>query len=162
MTSPVNGANAVEDLTTLLDQLTGAPPAPQVEEPWPEMTGPAPAEDVIEPAFRDLDAFMREYLTQVVERRVVAGPKAGVYWCSSWWEHPEAISRLYALWREWEKARVEDTMSMWWIHHLDPHLAALTAEYGPFCKCDPDIHKPVETLPADRAPAEVLAQLPEG
>ena len=28
-------------------------------------------------------------------------------WCPQWWAHPEAVSRLTALWRSWEAFRLE-------------------------------------------------------
>ena len=86
---------------------------------------------------------------------------SGVNWCARWWAHPEAIARLYALWREWEKARVNDSMSAWWRDHLDPHLSAMSSEYGPFNRCGPDKHNSVKSLPKLPVPAEVLAQLPD-
>lgn len=47
------------------------------------------------------------YLSHVVERRLVSRPTSGINWCPRWWAaHPEAISRLYALWRAWETLRV--------------------------------------------------------
>ncbi|MEW2383659.1 DUF4913 domain-containing protein [Micromonospora sp. NPDC047707] len=48
---------------------------------------------------------------------------------------------------------------MCWRHHLDPHLAALSPEYGPFNRCGPDKHHDPTPLPVQPAPAEVLAQL---
>jgi hypothetical protein len=170
MTSPTNGRPAAA-LSDLLDQLAGTAPASGQPQGWPTTTpapsdpppGPQADDEGPEPAFDDLAAFVDGYLTQVVERRVLTGNVSGLYWCTSWWAHPEALSRIYALWREWEKARVDDTMSTWWLHHLDPHLASLTAEYGPFCKCEPGKHanKPL-TLQSEPVPDEVLAQLPEG
>lgn len=50
--------------------------------------------DVADPVFTDVDAFVADYLAQVVERRLTSGPTVGLYW----WAHPEAISRVYALW----------------------------------------------------------------
>ncbi|MEU4782462.1 DUF4913 domain-containing protein [Micromonospora sp. NPDC023633] len=113
----------------------------------PDVTPPAatpPAGDADaapEPAYRNVEAFVGDYLAHVVERRLATGPTSGVNWCPRWWAHPEAISRLYALWRAWEMLRVSDPqtgMSIWWRDHLDPHLAALAAEYGPFSRCSPD------------------------
>ncbi|GGQ84746.1 DUF4913 domain-containing protein [Couchioplanes azureus] len=68
----------------------------------------------------------------MVERRFTQGAATGVNWCPQWWKHPEAISRLHALWRAGETLRVaEDTgMSVWWRDHLDPEIAVLTGEYG--------------------------------
>jgi hypothetical protein len=162
------GSGAIPDLATLLDQLAGTPAAPP-EDPVPaaavavpEPPGPA---DKPEPLFGDLDAFVRGYLAPVVERRVVQGASAGVAWCPQWWRHPEAISRLYAIWRAWETLRVADPdtgMSSWWRDHFDPHFAVLTAENGPLGKCSPDRgHVATVALPIEPAPPEVLAQLPD-
>ena len=165
------GSTAVPDLATLLDQMTGRTPAtPPPAEPDPadtsgsELAGEeAPA--AAEPMFVDLDSFIRNYLAAVVERRVTQGSAVGANWCPSWWKHPEAISRLYALWRAWETLRVADPdtgMSIWWRDHLDPHFAILTGEYGPFSKCSPDRgHVDTAPLPVEPAPAGVLAQLPD-
>jgi len=62
-----------------------------------------------------------------------------VAWCSRWWEHAEAISRLEALWESWEKLRLEPGtgMATWWRDYADPHMAVLTdRNTGPFTKCD--------------------------
>lgn len=159
------GSTAVPDLATLLDQMTGRlPAAPPPAEPDladttdPELVGDdAPV--AAEPMFVDLDSFNRNYLAPVVERRVTQSSAVGVNWCASWWRHPEAISRLYALWRAWETLRVADPdtgMSIWWRDHFDSHFSVMTGEYGPFSKCSPD-RGHVDTAPLPVAPAEVLA-----
>lgn len=155
MTTPTSGpaTDPVADLSTLLDQLTGAPDAPAAPDD----------QDTPQPVFRDVDQFVAGYLAQVVERRVASGPTPGIAWCPRWWAHPEALSRLYALWRAWETLRVNDPhtgMSIWWRDHLDPHLAALTGDLGPFARCGTR-HRDPEALPIEPAPAEVLAQLPD-
>jgi hypothetical protein len=167
------GAAAVVNLSTLLDQLTGAAPIeppPTGAAPPPVPAEPAPAGAAAEakppePMFRDLDSFMCNYLAPVVERRVAQGSAAGPQWCSQWWRHPEAISRLYALWRSWETLRVSDPdtgMSIWWRDHFDNHFAVLSGEYGPFAKCSPDRgHVATTALPIEPAPKDVLAQLPD-
>lgn len=159
MTSPTRGASdLIANLSDLLDQLAGSSTADQ-----PRTTAESP-DAAPEPVFGNVDAFLRDYLAQVVERRLASGPTAGLYWCPRWWAHPEAISRLYALWRAWETLRVSDPqtgMSSWWRDHLDPHLAALTSEYGPFGRCSPDKHTDPQPLPVEPAPPEVLAQLPD-
>lgn len=156
MTTPTTDpADPVADLSALLGQLTGDPtPAPPAEE-----------EHASEgPVYRNVEAFVGGYLADVVERRIASGPDSGLNWCPRWWAHPEGISRLYALWRAWETLRVSDPqtgMSIWWRDHLDPHLTALTAEYGPFAKCGPAKHTEPRPLPVEPAPPEVLAQLPD-
>jgi hypothetical protein len=161
------GSAAIPDLATLLDQLAGAPDAAESPAAAADAAVPAPAAEQAtpQPLFGDLDAFIRGYLAPVVERHVVQGAGRGVAWCPQWWRHPEAISRLYALWRAWETLRVADPntgMSIWWRDHFDPHFAALTHELGPFGKCSPDRgHHPAGPLPVEPAPPEVLAQLPD-
>lgn len=166
MTTPdPAGSTAIPDLATLLDQMTGRTPVTTDPEPAPDVNEPNKDDAPSAPMFSDLDSFMRHYLAPVVERRVTLGAATGVNWCPQWWKHPEAISRLYALWRAWETLRIADPdtgMSIWWRDHFDTHFAVLTGEYGPFGKCAPDRgHVDTTPLPVEPAPAEVLAQLPD-
>ena len=105
---------------------------------------------------------MVDWLLPTVERRVAEGSRGGVYWCAQWWAHPEGLQRIYSLWREWERARVEEGMSAWWRDHLDPHLNALTGEHGAFVQCSPSRHYAPSLLSAQPLPAIILRQLPEG
>jgi hypothetical protein len=165
------GSGAVVSLSTLLDQLTGAAPAiPSAAAPPPAAAaspgdGADPAAPATDPMFSDLDSFIRNYLAPVVERRLSVGAAMGMNWCPKWWSHPEAISRLYALWRAWETLRVADPdtgMSIWWRDHFEPHFGVITGEYGPFAKCSPDRgHVATTPLPVEPAPPDVLAQLPD-
>ncbi|MEV4283455.1 DUF4913 domain-containing protein [Actinoplanes xinjiangensis] len=59
------------------------------------------------------------------------GAATGVNWWPWWWSHPEAISRLYALWRASERLRISEPdtgMSSWWRDHFDAHFAVLTGQ----------------------------------
>ncbi|WP_245714997.1 DUF4913 domain-containing protein [Micromonospora inyonensis] len=87
-----------------------------------------------------------------------------MYWCPRWWAHPEAVSRLHAGWQAWDALRASDPtgMSVWWVHHVDPHLDRLAAEYGPLNRCRPDKHVDATTLPVIAAPDDVRAGLPDG
>jgi hypothetical protein len=84
-----------------------------------------------------------------------------VHWCPRWWSHPEAISKLYALWRAWESLRVADPhtgMSIWWRDHFEPHFGVLTSEWGAFGRCGPDRgHHDGKPLPIEPAPLEVVS-----
>ena len=76
-----------------------------------------------------------------------------VRWCAQWWDHAEAISRLEALWRTWEVARLDELrgVASWYRDHLDPQLAVLLSAGGPFAQCTQDRHAPTQplaTLPA--------------
>lgn len=169
MTAPeVAGSGAVASLSALLDQLTGTTPPPPAADPGPPTGGSAAAAEAGpggEPLFADVDSFVRHYLAPVVERRLAVGSAHGAAWCPEWWRHPEAITRLYALWRAWETLRVGDPdtgMSIWWRDHFDPHFAQLTGELGPFSRCGPDRgHLDTSPLPIVAATVEVLAQLPD-
>ncbi|THJ65637.1 DUF4913 domain-containing protein [Arthrobacter echini] len=57
------------------------------------------------------------------------------YWCFQWWNHPEAVDRLRALYEQWLGAQAEGGMSSWWIDHFDRHATILFAKRGPFGEC---------------------------
>ncbi len=58
-------------------------------------------------------------------------------WCPEWHQHPEALSRIEAVWRAWEYLRLDGSLgiSTWWINHADPHMRMLMAPNGCFKKC---------------------------
>jgi len=68
----------------------------------------------------------------------------GVRWCTRWYDHDEAVSRLEALRRAWEEHVVKPGagMSTWYLTHYGPHITALTAPGGPFWQCSPDTTNP--------------------
>jgi len=76
-------------------------------------------------------------------------------WCARWNEHPEACSRLEALWRTWEHHRTDPVtgIAIWYREHLDHHLPILLGNRGPFASCTPTRHEPPRSLPI--APAVV-------
>ncbi|UGQ11391.1 DUF4913 domain-containing protein [Yinghuangia sp. ASG 101] len=110
-------------------------------------------------AFRSVDEFVTDYLAQVVRRRL---NRSVAVWCPSWWRHPEALVRLAALWRAFESLRLDNDfgISLWWLNHADPHLAALMdPERGPFAACDPrngHNDSALEPLPLVPPPPELL------
>ncbi|MBA3489034.1 MAG: DUF4913 domain-containing protein, partial [Longispora sp.] len=59
------------------------------------------------------------WLAHNLERRV-RGTSANAHiparWCPTWWDHPEAVARLTALWRAWEALQPDpgSGMSSWW------------------------------------------------
>ncbi|MFK0258568.1 DUF4913 domain-containing protein [Streptomyces sp. NPDC090445] len=132
--------------------------------PRPRIQGrslfPMPASEVRaggEPEFYfpDVVAFVSDYLAPMV-RRPLDGVSAT--WCARWWEHPEAGSRLSALWLAWEHLRHEPALgiSAWWIQHADPHLRVLMdPKQGPFAGCSPagghaePTHDPLPVDPYD-------------
>lgn len=85
-------------------------------------------------------------------------------WCERWYEHPQAVARLHALWLAWQELTTPETggytgPSIWHRDHLDPCIAHLRAPSGPFAACmtNPDrpqhtaLQQPLTALPS--APA---------
>jgi hypothetical protein len=81
------------------------------------------------------------------------GPRYQRRWAADWWNYPEAVSRLEALWRSWEAARLEPTaMSGWWRDDVDHHMSVLMWAEGPFAASE-DKNAPGEPLPYKPPPA---------
>ncbi|MEV4440929.1 DUF4913 domain-containing protein [Streptomyces sp. NPDC049577] len=117
----------------------------------PAVANPAGGEqEAPKPVYADLETWLRKHLAQVIRRRF----GGSLTWCSQWYRHAEAVSRLNAMWQEWEKAVAESTMSNWWLYHCDPQLAVLMSkDSGPFMACKPGEHRALEPLPlADSDP----------
>jgi hypothetical protein len=118
--------------------------------------GPAPGTDVPVPVFSVVEDWVAEYFLLMFRR-----PLGGMYrWCPQWWAHPEAVSRLTALWRSWEAMRLEPAtgISDWYGSHLDHHLPILLGPDGPFCQCSKDGHLELPPFPADPVDYDLLDQ----
>jgi hypothetical protein len=76
-------------------------------------------------------------------------------WCIEWFYHPEAVSRVEALWRSWEHLRLDGAtgISVWWRDHADHHMRVLMDPHGPFDNCDMKTHRDPAELQPRRAPA---------
>ncbi|MFI9311130.1 DUF4913 domain-containing protein [Streptomyces triculaminicus] len=126
-------------------------PGPALDEdeagsaPGPAAAGSGAGEqEAPKPVYTDLETWLRKHLAQVIRRRF----GGSLTWCSQWYRHAEAVSRLNAMWQEWEKAVVEGTMSNWWLYHCDPQLAVLMSkDAGPFMACKPGEHRQLDPLP---------------
>lgn len=81
--------------------------------------------------YDSLDTFVREYLVKVFRRKIDGD---GAIWRANWWEYPEAVIRLSALWRSWESMRLDPAtgMSDWLRLHADHHMPLLMSPHGPF------------------------------
>lgn len=112
--------------------------------------------------YGSVDEFVREYLRNVYRRRIDGRHRV---WAGRWWEHPEAVIRLEALWRSWEHLRQDAAtgMSVWWRDHADHHMAVLMDPDGPFTTATegeenlskrgaplPYVAPPVGTFPDER------------
>ncbi|MEU5959207.1 DUF4913 domain-containing protein [Streptomyces sp. NPDC047525] len=115
-------------------ETTPAPPAkPKSKKPKKPKKKPDPPP--LE--FPTVDAFVTEYLAPTIRRNLL---KNTLTWCPDWWRHPEAVSRLTAIWRAWENLRLDPALgiSTWWLHHCDPHLRVLMdPDTGPLSGCNP-------------------------
>jgi hypothetical protein len=108
-------------------------------------------EDEREPFYPNSAAWVAQWLCTTLERE----PKRTFDWCSSWWDHPEAVQRLEALWLAWEHLRLDpgDGMSTWWVDHADPHLAVLcNPDVGPFGQCHTAHRSDIAPLHSDPIP----------
>lgn len=78
-------------------------------------------------------------------------------WCEQWYEHPEAVARLHALWLAWQQhTDVEAGLSgpsTWHRDHLDQTLVHLRAPDGPFAACTTSPARPTHRVLATPAPA---------
>jgi hypothetical protein len=94
-------------------------------------------EPQVEPAFESLDGWVAGYLSSVINRQIDPGAGRGLGWDPNWWQHPEVVARLTALWWAFEGARLRSAedrsaMSGWWVDHCEPHLRVLLdGETGP-------------------------------
>ena len=110
-------------------------------------SGDAPASDVEETGansdheqkppelvYGSAEEFLHEQLPTYV--RDVDGRAAK--WCIEWYFHPEAVSRVEALWRAWEHLRLDGAtgIRVWFKDHVGHHMSMLLDPRGPLYKCD--------------------------
>jgi hypothetical protein len=102
--------------------------------------------------YGSVDEFVREYLRHVYTRPVGPG-NARYRWAARWWDYPEAIARLEALWRSWEHLRQDAATgaSTWWRDHADHHMSVLLSPDGPFARSK-DSCEPGQPLPYKEPP----------
>jgi hypothetical protein len=90
--------------------------------------------------YKNLVDWLEDYFFEMVRRRL----GGQMTWCAKWWLHPEAISRLDALWLSWEFLKDDGALGMsnWWLSHVDPHMSVLMSrDNGPFASCKPELHR---------------------
>jgi hypothetical protein len=114
-------------------------------------------EAIPEPEFPDVVAFVEEFLAPAIRRPT--GRNRG-RWCPEWFRHEEVMHRLTALWHAWENLRLEggDSMSGWWLYHLDGHLRTIMdPERGPFQACHEKHSDKLAPLACTTLPPELAA-----
>jgi hypothetical protein len=108
--------------------------------------------------YKSTDEFVRDYLRWVYSRRI-DGRGVGRVWSARWWDSPEAVVRLEALWRSWENLRLDGAtgLSFWLRDHADYHMNVLFDPDGPFAgstdACERTGPLPYEPPPAGMFPA---------
>lgn len=120
-------------------------------------------DDTPQPYYGSVDEFVRDYLRHVYRRRIDGRNRC---WAGRWWEHPEAVIRLEALWRSWEHLRLDAAtgMSVWWRDHVDHHMAVLIDPDGPFSQAtdgDENTCKHGQPLPYVAPPAGMFPDVRE-
>ncbi|MEJ7831574.1 MAG: DUF4913 domain-containing protein [Nocardioides sp.] len=108
------------------------------------------------PVFANVYLFVRDFLTTVYARPV--RDQGSWKWCARWWEHPEALSRLEALWLAFEALRQDPALggATWWRDYADPTMTALSDPGGTFAKCGDRAHGAPAALPMEDPPAVLL------
>ena len=104
-----------------------------------------------------VEAFVRDQLAPMYRRDLEGRTRV---WCPQWWRHPEAITRLDALWRAWEHLRLDPAtgMSVWFRDHADHHMPILFDPEGPFKRCAKGHGERLKPLPVDAPPQGLFAQ----
>jgi len=144
-------AEAIDEMETAFRALpaaTATPPSPATAEPGLEDPGsasPTPFD------FVSLYTWVHIHVATITERKVSKGSSesgTAVRWCTRWYEHDDAVTRLEALRRAWEEHVVQPgaAMSSWYLHHFDPHIGVLTSAGGPFWQCSPGHHQPARVI----------------
>lgn len=118
----------------------------------PPDPGEVPAAQEESPlVYQSAEEFLHEHLLPLYNR--IIDSRNGK-WCRQWFLHPEAVSRVEALWRAWEHLRLDPAtgMSVWWRDHADPHMAVLLSQKGPFHSCNSGRHHISEPFDCAIAP----------
>jgi hypothetical protein len=140
---------------------TAASPEPPPESPFIlYMHGPAYGREL-----RDLTLWTHHVLLPVYGREISSSDP----WCPRWWEHPEAVAQLHALWLAWQELTDHSGGLMgplnWHRDCLGPVMNSLRDPSGPFAGCKSGSHRPkqppaVEAVDPFGPPPESSAQPP--
>ncbi|MGW5230419.1 DUF4913 domain-containing protein [Nocardia niigatensis] len=111
----------------------------------------AGAEEPRELIFKTVKDYVDGYVSLLYRRDNSEYNESRVVWCPQWWKHGEAFARMDASWSAFEHLRLDGTtgMSVFWIQHLDPHMAVLLDPEGPFKYCSPSRGHSEELQPLD-------------
>ncbi len=131
------------------------PPAPQEDGCATAPRWPAGSS----PLYPDTATWVAEWLCPRMEREITRT----VEWCARWWDHPEAVERLDALWEAWEFGRIGGGpwKSAWWLTHADRHLPRLChPDTGPFGHCHTRHRRDTKAWTSEPTPNEAPMSAP--
>ncbi|MFD5632064.1 MULTISPECIES: DUF4913 domain-containing protein [unclassified Streptomyces] len=98
---------------------------------------------------RPLTLWVNQVLLPVYGRETTSA----LPWCSCWWEHPEAIAQLHALWLTWAELTGPGAgmsgAANWHRDYLGHVMTSLRDPQGPFAGCKPGKHRAKEAPPVD-------------
>lgn len=99
-------------------------------------------EDAEDEANLDLRAPFQAWVQEHFAVVETVGTKGIPPWCDRWFDHPEVVARLFAVWQASIQVRHDDSLdasSNWWLNHWDRHAVVLfDPQNGPFRHCDRD------------------------
>jgi hypothetical protein len=127
---------------------------PPSEPPLP--VGPVFILNLDEPAYgeamRQLAVWVKYLLMPIYGQEV----SSGAPWCSRWWEHPEAVVQLHALWMAWEHYTSPMAgptgPATWHRDYLSGVMALLRDPLGPFDGCKAGTHRSKDSPQVDDYP----------
>ena len=93
------------------------------------------------PTWSDLEAWVVTWVQDILEPRL----DPSFRWCPKWYDHPEAVTRLWAMFNSWRQVTAEDdadTYARWMVDVFDRQWDALTRKNGPFANCTQERHSP--------------------
>lgn len=99
----------------------------------------------------DVIDFFDQYFRHVYKRRV--GVRNQYRWSARWWDIPEVVIRMDAIWRAWESLSSDPTvgMSTWFRDHADYHMGILLSPDGPMANAE-DGNQHGDPLPHEAPP----------
>lgn len=103
-----------------------------------------------------LHESVEAWVTHVYVTTFIRRDSERLRWCARWWQHPEAIVRLTALWLTWEAARLAEDphpMADWLWRYLDSIGPLLHSPDGTFSDCDPEECQVTAPMRVEPAPA---------
>lgn len=126
------------------EDLQDTAPLPRLEDAGAEQDQTTPYAMASLPRF--VEHLMVLYPTNTHDRSTL--------WCPRWFDHPDVVARLDALWHTWESWRTRTDGALLWFREADYHMDRIMRTGGPFTGCA-KTHRP------ERAPS-LLEEPPAG